>query len=98
MNDIKNECGFTLVEMLLVLFIVMCLTGIVTKLSLKAAETKELERFFTQIQLDIQFIQTYSMQQREYVSMKFESPPHRYLIKKIFIPITTSDLSQTVWN
>ncbi|QDP99242.1 type II secretion system protein [Lysinibacillus fusiformis] len=84
MIDIKNERGFTLIEMLIVLFVVMCLTGIVTKISLKVAEIKELERFFTQIQLDVQFIQTYSMQQREYVSMKFESPPHRYIIKKDF--------------
>ncbi len=46
MIEVKNERGFTLIEMLIVLFIVMCLTGIVTKLSLKIAETKELERFF----------------------------------------------------
>lgn len=82
MKRIKDEQGFTLIEMLLVLFIVMSLTGIVVKISLKVAEAKEIERFFTQLQIDIQFIQMYSMQQQEYVSMKFESPTNRYIIKK----------------
>lgn len=82
MKRIKNEQGFTLIEMLLVLFIVMSLTGIVAKISLKVAEAKEIERFFTQLQLDIQFIQMYSMQQQEHVSMKFESPTNRYTIRK----------------
>ncbi|MBG9455861.1 competence protein ComG [Lysinibacillus sphaericus] len=78
----KSERGYTFVEMLIVLFIVMCLSAIVVKYSLKAAETRELEQFFTQIQLDIQYIQTYSMHQREYISMKFESSSKRYIIKK----------------
>lgn len=82
MNFLRNERGLTLIEILIVLFVMMCVTGIVTKISLKVAETKELDRFFEQLQLDIQFIQTYSMQQQQYVSMKFESPPHRYVIKK----------------
>ncbi|WP_068983517.1 MULTISPECIES: competence type IV pilus minor pilin ComGD [Lysinibacillus] len=81
---IKSERGFTFVEMLMVLFIVMCLSVIVVKYSLKAAENRELEQFFSQIQLDIQYIQTYSMHQREYISMKFESSSKRYIIKKDF--------------
>ncbi|KOS61862.1 MULTISPECIES: competence type IV pilus minor pilin ComGD [Lysinibacillus] len=80
--DIKSERGYTFIEMLIVLFIAMCLSAIVIKFSLKVAETRELERFFTQIQLDIQYIQTYSMNQREYISMKFESSSRRYIIKK----------------
>ncbi|KOP70477.1 competence protein ComG [Lysinibacillus sp. FJAT-14745] len=82
MGVIKSERGYTFVEMLMVLFIVMCLSAIVVKYSLKAEETRELERFFTQIQLDVQYIQTYSMHQREYISMKFESSSKRYIIKK----------------
>ena len=83
-NSLKNEQGYTLLEMLIVLFSVMCLTAIVMKYSLKQAEIKELERFFTQVQLDIQYIQTYSMHHREYISMKFESSTKRYIIKKDF--------------
>jgi len=82
MNVIKRERGYTFVEMLMVLFVVMCLSAIVVKYSFKAVETRELEQFFTQIQLDIQYIQTYSMHQREYISMKFESSSKRYIIKK----------------
>ncbi|MCY9549559.1 competence type IV pilus minor pilin ComGD [Lysinibacillus xylanilyticus] len=82
MDFVKSERGYTFVEMLFVLFIVICLSTIVVKYSLKAAETRELEQFFTQIQLDIQYIQTYSMQQGEYISMKFESSSKRYIIKK----------------
>jgi len=83
-NSLKNDQGYTLLEMLIVLFSVMCLTAIVMKYSLKQAEIKELERFFTQVQLDIQYIQTYSMHHREYISMKFESSTKRYIIKKDF--------------
>ncbi|MFF2175468.1 competence type IV pilus minor pilin ComGD [Lysinibacillus sp. NPDC058147] len=82
MDVIKSERGYTFVEMLIVLFIVMSLSTIVVKYSLKAEETRELERFFTQIQLDIQYIQTNSMHQREYISMKFDSSSKRYIIKK----------------
>ena len=82
MNFMKSERGYTFVEMLTVLFIVMCLSAIVVRYSLKVAENRELEQFFTQIQLDIQYIQTYSMHQREYISMKFESSSKRYIIKK----------------
>ncbi|MEY9973190.1 competence protein ComGD [Lysinibacillus sp. RC46] len=84
MDTIKSERGFTFVEMIIVLFIVMCLSAVVVKYSVKAEETRELERFFTQIQLDLQYIQTYSMHQREYISMKFESSSKRYIIKKDF--------------
>lgn len=84
MDIIKSERGVTFVEMLIVLFIVMCLSAIVIKYSVKAEETREIERFFTQIQLDIQYIQTYSMHKREYISIKFEGSSKRYIIKKDF--------------
>ena len=82
MRKQRNDLGFTILEMLIVLFLVMTLTAIVSKFSLKLAESKELERFFTQIQLDIQYIQTYSMNQRQYIAMKFESSTKRYVIQK----------------
>jgi len=84
MKRLQNERGYTLIEMLIVLFVVMTLTAIVTKFSLKIAEAKEIERFFNQMQLDLQFIQTYSMQHNEYIFMHFESPSQRYSIKKDF--------------
>ncbi|MCT6817701.1 MAG: competence protein ComG, partial [Lysinibacillus fusiformis] len=64
MRERQNEWGFTILEMLIVLFLVMSLTAIVSKFSLQLAESKELDRFFTQVQLDIQYIQTYSINQR----------------------------------
>jgi len=82
MRERKNELGFTILEMLIVLFLVMSLTAIVSKFTLKLAESKKLERFFTQIQLDIQYIQTYSMNKRQYIAMKFESSTRRYVIQK----------------
>lgn len=81
MNVHKNG-GFTIFEMLVVLFLVMSLTAIVSKFSLKIAETKELERFFTQLQLDIQYIQTYSMSQRQYIALKMDGSTNRYTIQK----------------
>ncbi|MEK5232482.1 competence type IV pilus minor pilin ComGD [Lysinibacillus sp. FSL K6-0232] len=83
MRHRQQEAGFTLLEMLIVLVIVMSLTAIVLKFSLKTAETRELERFFTQLQLDIQYIQTYSMNQRQYIAMTFEGgTANRYVIQK----------------
>lgn len=84
MNYQKNERGYTLVEIVLVLFVVMTLTAIVTKFSLQVVEAKEIERFFSQIQLDLQYIQTYSMHEKEYIFMKFEGSSNRYSIKKDF--------------
>ncbi|WP_342532948.1 competence type IV pilus minor pilin ComGD [Lysinibacillus sp. FSL K6-0057] len=83
MNNDKNG-GFTILEMLVVLFLVMSLTAIVGKFSFKIAEAKEVERFFTQLQLDIQYIQTYSMSQRQYIALKMESSTNRYIIQKDF--------------
>lgn len=84
MNHIKNERGYTLLEMVMVLFIVMSLTAIVTKLSVKVAEAKEVERFFMQMQLDLHYLQTYSMHHKDYIFIKFEPHLQRYSIKKDF--------------
>ncbi|MEG0260321.1 MAG: competence type IV pilus minor pilin ComGD [Lysinibacillus sp.] len=80
----KNEKGFTLIEMLLVLFVVMSLTGIVMKLTIKTAEDKEMERFLTQLQLDIQYIQIDAMQRDTSLFIKFEEVPESYVVKKDF--------------
>ncbi|WP_341299671.1 competence type IV pilus minor pilin ComGD [Lysinibacillus sp. FSL H8-0500] len=82
MRQRQHEAGFTLLEILIVLVIAMSLTAIVLKFSWKIAEAKELERFFTQIELDIHYIQTYSMDQRQYIAMTFESGANRYVIQK----------------
>ena len=84
MKRIKNEQGYTLLEMVMVLFIVMSLTAIVTKLSVKVAEAKEVERFFMQMQLDLHYLQTYSMHHKDYIFIKFEPHLQRYSIKKDF--------------
>lgn len=97
MNVHKNG-GFTIFEMLVVLFLVMSLTAIVSKFSLKIAETKELERFFTQLQLDIQYIQTYSMSQRQYIALKMDGSTIVILFKKIFILIYMNALFQRGLN
>ena len=81
MKRIKNERGFTLLEMLFVLFIVMSLTGIVTKMSMKISEAKEIERFFTQLQLDIHFTQMASKERREYFYIRFNGQTKSYSIK-----------------
>lgn len=81
MKRIKNEQGFTLLEMLFVLFIVMCLTGVVTKMSMKVSEAKEIERFFTQLQLDIHFTQMTSLERKEYFFIRFDGQTKSYSIK-----------------
>ncbi|WP_155591547.1 competence type IV pilus minor pilin ComGD [Lysinibacillus cavernae] len=84
-TDKRNKNGgFTILELLIVLFLVMSLTAIVSKFTFKIAETKELQRFFTQMQLDIQYLQTYSMNERQYIAMKIISPTNRYVIQKDF--------------
>ena len=81
MKHIKNEQGFTLLEMIFVLFIVMCLTGIVTKLSMKVSEAKEIDRFFTQLQLDIHFTQMASIERKEFFFIRFDGQTKSYSIK-----------------
>lgn len=84
MKHLKNERGYTLAEMFVVLFVVMSLTAVVTKFSMKVAEAKEIERFFSQIQLDLHYLQTYSMQGKDHIFLKFEGPSQRYSLKKDF--------------
>lgn len=86
-DEHNKNGGFTILEILIVLFLVMSLTAIVSKFSFKIAEAKELEQFFTQMQLDIQYIQTYSMNERQYIAMKIISPSNRYVIQKDFYTI-----------
>lgn len=84
MKQLKNEQGFTLLEMMFVLFIVMCLTGIVTKMSMKVSEAKEIERFFTQLQLDIHYTQMASIERKEYFFIRFDGQTKSYSIKDHF--------------
>lgn len=63
----------------------------------KNSGNKRAGAVFTQLQLDIQYIQTYSMNQRQYIAMTFEGgTANRYVIQKMLLQIYTSVLFQKV--
>ncbi|GLC88717.1 competence type IV pilus minor pilin ComGD [Lysinibacillus piscis] len=79
---VKSQQGFTLLETLLVLFIMICLSTLIVKFSFSIAEKREIDRFFKQMQLDIQYTQIYNMHRREYLEMRFEESARHYGVKK----------------
>lgn len=62
---IQNERGFTLIEMLLVLFIVMIVSSIVFQISFKLSEKQVINHFFKQIQFDLQRMQSLAIETGE---------------------------------
>ena len=61
----KNSNGFTLIEMLLVLSIVLLISSIVFQITLSLSERRVVDQFFEQVMLDIQEIQALAIAKNE---------------------------------
>jgi len=68
---VKNRNGFTLIEMLLVLFMVLLTSSIVFQLSLKVSEKRIVDQFFQQLILDIQEMQALAIEKEQTVNFQF---------------------------
>lgn len=68
---IKTDKGFTLIEMLLVLFIVIVVSSFVYKISLTITEKQVIDQFFNQVQLDIQSMQALAIEEKKTINVLF---------------------------
>ncbi|MBD8026080.1 type II secretion system protein [Ureibacillus sp. Re31] len=68
---IKTDKGFTLIEMLLVLFIVIVVSSFVYKISLTITEKQVINQFFNQVQLDIQSMQALAIEEKKTINVLF---------------------------
>lgn len=75
----KNEKGFTLLEMLLVLMIVLLIGTICSSFSIKMTEKMIVDHFFRQLKLDIQMAQMWAMEHQRGCFVSFSSS-NRYQI------------------
>lgn len=71
MKYIKTDKGFTLIEMLLVLFIVIVVSSFVYKISLTITEKQVINQFFNQVQLDIQSMQALAIEEKKTINVLF---------------------------
>lgn len=79
MNKFKwNEKGFTMIEMLLVLSIVMVVSSCVVFLTSTKMKDMEEERFYRQLHLDIMRLQAISIGGNRYTYLNFPNNRTRY--------------------
>ncbi|MFC5559264.1 competence type IV pilus minor pilin ComGD [Ureibacillus thermophilus] len=69
----KDEKGFTLLEMLLVLMIVLLIGGITSSFSIKVTEKMIVDQFFHQLKLDIQMAQMWAIEHEKSCYVSFSS-------------------------
>ncbi|WP_391116051.1 competence type IV pilus minor pilin ComGD [Psychrobacillus sp. L3] len=76
-----NERGFTLIEMLLVLSIVMVMTSSIIFVATSKLEEMEEKRFFKQFQLDVQRLQSIAIGEQKYTYISFKENGSKYIAK-----------------
>jgi len=69
----KDEKGFTLLEMLLVLMVVLLIGGITSSFSIKLTEKMIVDQFFHQLKLDIQMAQMWAIEHERGCYVSFSS-------------------------
>lgn len=84
LRAVLNEKGFTLIEMLSVLFIVMLFTGIALTFSFQYSEKKVIDQFMNQVQLDILTAQAKAIGEQQRIEIQF-SEDHRYTMFNSFM-------------
>lgn len=82
-----DENGYTLIEMLLVLSIVMIMTSSIIFVTTANLEKIEEKRFFKQFQLDIRRIQMISIAEQKYTYMYFTENGTKYVAKSSNVEI-----------
>ena len=72
-QPVRNSKGYTLIEMLLVLFIVLVTSTIIFQVTLTISEKWAVNRFFQQVLLDVQQIQALAIKNEEPFYIQFNS-------------------------
>lgn len=76
----NRETGFTLIETLVVLFIVVSVTGIVLVSFRTLQASKQVDYFLEQFQKDLYFAQEYALTHHKEVRLLLNLPQHRYTV------------------
>lgn len=76
-----NEKGFTLLEMLLVLFIVGIFTSITGQMIIKINEEKEIKAFLNQLELDIFTVESLSLKDEKLYYINFSNYQNIYTVR-----------------
>ena len=74
----KNEDGFTLIEVLIVLGCLTLMLTIVNTITGKMFETYEQKAFLNQLQKDIYYAQTYAFENKIFVTLRFMTGQNEY--------------------
>ncbi|RHW38496.1 prepilin-type N-terminal cleavage/methylation domain-containing protein [Lysinibacillus yapensis] len=75
-KHLKNSNGFTLVEMLLVLYIVLLTTSMVFHATANISEKRIVNQFFQQLMLDIQSAQAVAIEKETPITVRFIDESH----------------------
>lgn len=102
----KNSNGFTLIEMLLVLFIVLLMSSIVFKITVTLSEKRVVDQFFQQLVFDIQEMQALAIEKDETIIIQFNNynqykafnvlNDDNMIIQKDFPPNITFDITSNL--
>ncbi|MBM7607120.1 prepilin-type N-terminal cleavage/methylation domain-containing protein [Lysinibacillus composti] len=76
-SKLKSSAGFTLIEMLLVLFILGMISSVIFQLSFKYTEKQETDLFINQLLLDLQSIQSHAIETKKTTYVSFEENHYR---------------------
>ena len=82
-----NEKGFTMIEMLLVLSIMMVATSSIIFVATSKLEEVEEKRFFRQFHLDMQRLQAIAIGEYKYTYMNFDENGSKYVAKNANVPL-----------
>lgn len=75
-NHLKNHYGFTLIEVLLVLFIFLLITSIVFQVTVTLSEKRAIDQFFNQLMMDIHEMQARAKGNGETIFIQFDNGNH----------------------
>lgn len=78
---LRNEKGFTLIETVLILSIVMVITSSIVFVSTSKLVEAEEKRFFRQFHLDIQKLQSIGIAENKLTNLSFEENGSKYVGK-----------------
>ena len=74
----KNEEGFTLIEVLIVLGCLTLMLTVLNTITGKMFETYEQKMFLNQLQKDIYYAQTYAIENTKFVTLRFMTTQNEY--------------------
>lgn len=93
-----TEKGFTLIEMMMVLFIITAATGIALVSFQSLHESRQTEHFLEQLKKDLYLAQEYAMSHNKKVHLTFSHADHLYTIKAQWrdSPILTNNYDNSI--